>query len=69
MPTLWVDQALFSVRPDAQVVSISFAHHPPGIDPPASCEIARIATTIAHFKKMIEVMCKVADYYPTRPAP
>lgn len=45
---------------------VSFTHCPPGAGQ-AQFEFFRGVTSVSHFKQMIDAMCEVANYYPSRP--
>ena len=51
------------VRSDVPVTTLRFDT----ALPEAAYEVCRLQMTLAHAKRMIEVMCKTLDHYPTKP--
>jgi hypothetical protein len=61
LPTLWVDTMEMLSRSEPQVVLMRFF----SIVPEALVEVARIQTPLVHVRRMIDVLCKSLNYYPT----
>ncbi len=65
-PPFWVDRMEVSLRADAPIAMLRFfAIVPPNV----LIESSRLQTTIAHVKRMIDVLCRSLDYYPTKGEP
>lgn len=60
----WVDSMNLFLRSDAPVAMLRFLAIVP---PNTMMEVARIHTTTDHLKKIIDVLCKNLDHYPTKP--
>jgi len=73
LPTMWFDLMRVTRRTGDdghQTATFSFAQVLPDLDPEqefGGAEIARLVTTAGHMRKMIDAMCKNANYYPERP--
>jgi hypothetical protein len=62
LPTVWVDIAQVLIREDPSIAVIRFYT----LLPDSQTEICRIATPVAHLKKLVEHTCRNLDYYPTK---
>lgn len=65
MPTVLFDNMLYAKRADVPVAIISLFQQIPGAGTDRM-EVFRGVTTVEHIKKMIVVLCKSADYFPSR---
>ena len=64
MPTVLFDNITYARRTDVPVAIISFFQQIPGHGD--RLEVFRGVTTMEHVKKMIALLCRNADYFPTK---
>ena len=58
----WVDSMQFLLRPDEQLATCRFWT----ALPEGNYEVCRLQMTIGHARRMIDVMAKQVDHYPSR---
>jgi len=66
VPPFWVDKMELSLRADAPIAMLRFFSIVP---PNVLIESSRLQTTASHVKRMIDVLCRSLDYYPTKAEP
>lgn len=69
-PLQWFDLMRITRRKgeDVDVVILSFAHlFPDPTGEMVGAEFTKVITSASQTRKMIDVMCRSMDYYPTKP--
>lgn len=62
MKSLWVDTMGMTVRADVPVATLRFFT----VLEDAQQEACRIQTNVPHLKRMVDVICRSINYYPTK---
>src|SRR5688572_25071874 len=66
MPTVWVDRMVLNVRTDPDLAILRFFTLYMQLDGrPVNVESSRIMVTMDHLRKMVNVMARVTNHYPT----
>lgn len=61
-PPHWVDHMELAVRADIPIATIRFY----AICPPFIVESSRLQTSVDHLKKIVDVLSKSLNYYPSK---